>query len=82
MDSSKDKDLTDVVKEETSRGTKHQIKSVTLEERRRLHGMYLKIANHRLTEEQVAKALRDVGLKPSDVRYQTILGAWKEYADK
>jgi ribosomal protein L12E/L44/L45/RPP1/RPP2 len=82
MESSKDKDLDDVMKEETSRGTRHPKKAVTLEERRRLSAAYKKIAKRSFTEEQVAEALKEVGMKPSENRYQTILKAWKEYSGK
>ncbi len=76
-----DPDLADVMKEEITRGTRHQQKATTLAERKRLFSIYRKIAASDFTEAQVAKALRDVGLKTTD-RYQKILKAWRDYSGK
>ncbi len=82
MDAHEDKDLSDVMKEETSRGTKRPVKAVSLQERRRLQALFTKLIEHDLSEHEVTKILYELGYNPGDERYQQILQAWKEYSGK
>ena len=79
MESSKDKDLADVMKEETTRGTRHPQKAVSIKHRRELEKIGRMILDFNCTKKEYLQAIRDFGPQDGSKEFQRFVMLWDEY---
>ena len=74
-----DSHLHDLMIEETTRGTRHPRKAVSIKQRRELIEIGRLIKNRNCTKRDYLQAIRDYGLTDGSLEFQRFVHLWDEY---
>ena len=79
MPKDKADDVKQVMAEERSRGTRHPVKSETLEKKRRLQKAAEMLANKECEKREYLSGLRDLGLSDGSPEFLKFVKVWDGY---